>query len=92
MFNVIGGDRKKRALLNILFLLVCCAMLLFLLNAPKETTSKLPHDPQHIRFQSIKNKKDAEKFCEECHFPNGQAPLPDNHPPKFRCLLCHKTT
>jgi hypothetical protein len=36
------------------------------------------------------DKKAAEKFCEECHNPEGVAPLPENHPPKYRCLFCHK--
>jgi len=84
------GERKNRAVYNILFILLCLAILLFLLNAPEETTSKLPNDAQHARFQAMKNKKEAEKFCEECHSPQGQVPLPENHPPKFRCLLCHK--
>jgi hypothetical protein len=36
-------------------------------------------------------KKAAEKFCEECHNPEGEAgPLPKDHPPKYRCLFCHK--
>jgi cytochrome c553 len=85
------GERKNRAVYNILFILLCLAILLFLLNAPKETTAKLPHDAQHARFQAMNNNKEAEKFCGECHSPNGQAPLQENHPPKFRCLFCHKT-
>jgi hypothetical protein len=36
------------------------------------------------------DKKEAEKFCEECHSPEGVAPLPEDHPPKYRCLFCHK--
>jgi hypothetical protein len=35
-------------------------------------------------------KKEAEQFCESCHAPGKEAPLPDNHPPKYRCLFCHK--
>ena len=34
-------------------------------------------------------KKDAEKNCESCHEANG-IKLPANHPPKHRCLFCHK--
>jgi hypothetical protein len=26
----------------------------------------------------------------ECHSPDGVFPLPDGHPPKYRCLFCHK--
>jgi hypothetical protein len=85
------GKRKQRALSNLLFIVVCIVILIFLLNAPKETTVKLPNDMQHIRFHAMKNKKEAEKFCGECHSPNGKAPLSEKHPPKFRCLFCHKT-
>lgn len=34
-------------------------------------------------------KKDAEKLCEPCHQQNN-IKLPPNHPPKYRCLFCHK--
>jgi hypothetical protein len=83
--------RKGRALANIIFIVLCLAILIFLLNAPKETTVKLPNDEQHSRFHALKNKKEAEKFCGECHSPNGRVPLSDKHPPKYRCLFCHKT-
>ncbi|MGW8194256.1 MAG: hypothetical protein ACWGOX_08325 [Desulforhopalus sp.] len=83
---------KKSRLLNILFLLVCAAVLIFLLNAPEETTSPLPHDENHKRFYEIKGKKEAEKYCIECHDDNKVAPLPADHPPKYRCLFCHKRT
>lgn len=34
-------------------------------------------------------KKDAEKLCEPCH-AQYNIKLPPNHPPKHRCLFCHK--
>jgi hypothetical protein len=34
-------------------------------------------------------KKEAEKLCEPCHNAQG-IKLPPNHPPKHRCLFCHK--
>ncbi len=34
-------------------------------------------------------KKEAEKLCEPCHAAQG-IKLPPNHPPKHRCLFCHK--
>jgi cytochrome c553 len=82
-------DKNKTWLYNMLFLLVCGAILLFLWNAPAETTKKLPQDAIHLKFHTME-KKDAEKFCEECHNPKGEVPLPKNHPPKYRCLFCHK--
>ena len=82
---------KKRNILiyNILFIVVCAGLFLFLWNAPEESTTYLPNDEDHAKFMKM-NKKEAEKFCEECHYPEGEAPLPEDHPPKYRCLFCHK--
>ncbi len=74
---------------NLAFLAFCTGLLLFLWNAPPETTIKLPNDEIHARFHHMK-KRDAEAFCIKCHNPKGTAPLPKNHPPKYRCLFCHK--
>ena len=35
------------------------------------------------------DKKGAEVYCEPCHKEKGVA-YPPNHPPKNRCLFCHK--
>jgi hypothetical protein len=75
---------------NVLFVIVCAGILIFLLNAPEETTSPLPHDEIHNRFHEIEGKKEAEKYCLSCHDQDKEAPLPENHPPKYRCLFCHK--
>ncbi|MDT8442414.1 MAG: cytochrome c [Desulfuromonadales bacterium] len=67
-------------------------ILAFLLQAPPESTSRVPYDDTHQRFYDIvraDGKKAAEKYCEECHNENG-VPFPDGHPPKARCLFCHK--
>jgi hypothetical protein len=80
----------KILIYNVLFLVVGGAILAFLLNAPKETTHRMPRDDNHRRFYEM-DKKAAEKFCLDCHTAEGQAgPLPKDHPSKFRCLLCHK--
>ena len=55
-------------------------------------TARVPYDDNHARFYRIvpeEGKKAAEKFCGECHNEEG-VPFPANHPPKFRCLFCHK--
>jgi hypothetical protein len=75
---------------NILFVIVCAGILIFLLNAPEETTSPLPHDEIHNQFHQIEGKKEAEQHCLSCHDQDKEAPLPEGHPPKFRCLFCHK--
>lgn len=82
-------NKNKTLIYNILFAVVCGGIFLLLLNAPKETTARLPLDDIHLKFQSME-KKTAEKFCEACHNPDGPAPLPKGHPPKYRCLFCHK--
>lgn len=83
------APNKKNLLLNLLFAAVCLGVFLFLWNAPPETTAKIPHDQDHQRFFAME-RKEAEKFCEECHRPEGTSPLPSEHPPKYRCLFCHK--
>lgn len=35
------------------------------------------------------DRKEAEKLCEPCHRERG-VPFPPKHPPKNRCLFCHK--
>ncbi len=35
------------------------------------------------------DKKAAERLCEPCHQQN-RIVLPPNHPPKNRCLFCHR--
>ncbi len=83
-------DKKLKIILfNILFIAVCAGIFLFLWNAPPETTRKIPHDEDHLRFVEMK-KKAAEKFCGDCHGEKGVYPLPETHPPKYRCLFCHK--
>ena len=81
--------RLKNYIYNALFVLCGAGILTFLLFAPPETTKPLPHDQNHERFMTMK-KKEAEKHCETCHSSAGKRPLPENHPPKYRCLFCHK--
>ena len=64
----------------------------FIIISGKEKTTRIPKDEIHTKFFPIVHsdgKKAAEKFCGECHKPDG-VPFPDDHPPKFRCLFCHK--
>lgn len=81
---------RKILALNAAFILAAAAILIFLLNAPEETTTRLPHDEIHEKFHAIESKKEAEKSCADCHSENGVSPLPEKHPPKYRCLFCHK--
>ncbi len=80
---------KKR---DMLLLLGAVLLVAFLWMAPDETTTHMPKDDNHLRLYKImqeEGKKAAEKFCEDCHNQDG-VPFPKDHPPKNRCLLCHK--
>lgn len=81
---------RKTLVLNSIFVLVSAAIVLFLLKAPEETTSRLPLDETHRPFQSGMGKKEAETHCGRCHGAKGESPLPQGHPPPYRCLFCHK--
>ncbi len=80
---------NKTLIYNLIFIFVCVSGFLFLWNAPPESTTFLPHDEDHEKFFPM-GKKEAEKFCDACHNPDGVYPLPEDHPPKYRCLFCHK--
>ncbi|MDR2549211.1 MAG: hypothetical protein LBD10_03280 [Desulfobulbus sp.] len=82
-------SNRKKLLANGLFIAGSLVILGVLLDAPPETTKPLPHDQNHERFMAM-DKKEAERFCEQCHAPGKQVPLPANHPPPNRCLFCHK--
>ena len=74
---------KKKLISNIIFIVIGITIILILLKAPKPTTPPIPKDKNHKIFFKMK-KLEAEKHCEKCH-----KKLPKNHPPKYRCLLCH---
>jgi hypothetical protein len=82
--------KKKALVFNVIFVVLCTAILVFLLQAPDESTPFLPQNDTHAPFFLIKSKKQAEKTCLDCHGPEGDAPLQEGHPPKYRCLFCHK--
>lgn len=88
--NTRSHSKKKILFLNILFWTFCLFIVTFLLRAPEETTPFLPHDNHHEQYHLVESKKAAEKFCLECHSDEGEVPLTAEHPPKFRCLFCHK--
>jgi hypothetical protein len=77
-----------------LFLSLIGAVLAFVfMISGKETTKKVPfdetHRPMYEVLRSTGSKVKAEQRCEGCH--NGtKIPFPKDHPPKNRCLFCHK--
>jgi cytochrome c553 len=83
---------KKRDILVLLGGLIILAVLWM---APAETTTHVPKDETHLKFYDMvqkegkAGKKHAEEFCQNCHNQD-QVQFPADHPPKLRCLFCHK--
>lgn len=48
-----------------------------------------PDAPLFRRLFFKPDKKRAETYCQPCHTARGVG-FPPNHPPKNRCLFCHK--
>ena len=83
---------KKERLRDLLLLTIGVAIVAFLWVAPEATTTRFPVDDTHKPYNEIvkkDGKKAAEKHCGECHNEQGVT-FPKGHPPKFRCLFCHK--
>lgn len=73
--------------------MIVVVLAIFIGLTGKEKTKKVPLDDRHKPFYETyaktHSKREAEKGCETCHNENG-VKFPPNHPPKNRCLLCHK--
>jgi hypothetical protein len=79
---------------DLLFFAFAAAVLaVVILISGKETTKKVPYDAVHRATYDVLAKtgsrKEAERGCENCHNEK-MNPLPAHHPPKDRCLFCHK--
>ncbi|MBC8208138.1 MAG: hypothetical protein H8E79_03085 [Desulfobulbaceae bacterium] len=84
------AKKKNTLFLNVAFVAVGAVILVFFLRAPEVTTPRLPHDEIHDPFRPMK-KREADKQCESCHYPQGEAPMPAVHPiTTERCLFCHR--
>ena len=55
------NKRKNILIYNLIFIVVCAGLFMFLWNAPEETTKHLPNDADHAKFMKM-DKKEAEKF------------------------------
>ena len=59
----------------------------------EEKTKFVPNNEIHAKVYEVMkqtgSKREAEKDCEKCHQEMG-VPYPKDHPPKNRCLFCHK--
>jgi uncharacterized paraquat-inducible protein A len=79
---------------DLIFLAVGIIIIIFFSMAPPETTVHVPNDKTHAQVRATaeeEGKKEAEKQCKKCHNQENM-PLSENHPPKYRCLFCHKTS
>ena len=47
------------------------------------------HRPSYAALRSGQSRVAVELVCSTCH-SKSSLPLPDGHPPKEQCLLCHK--
>jgi hypothetical protein len=47
------------------------------------TKRYVPVDEHHPRPLAV-------ELCRDCHAPGKMAPQPASHPPKEKCLLCHR--
>ena len=89
-FVVIDKKKSKKIIFyNVIFILVCGGIFLFLWNAPPETTPKFLHGPDHDKLYKIK-KREAEKLCLDCHKVEGPGPIPATTYCTNRCFFCHK--
>ncbi len=73
--------------------LMGAVVLIFILISGKEKTKKVPYDEAHRPFYDLLKKTgskiETEKGCVSCH-NDANIPFPKGHPPKNRCLLCHR--
>ena len=80
---------KKR---DLIFIAIAALIVLVLWAAPPETTIRVPYDDNHRELKATQDregKKKTEEICRTCH-NDTDMPLSKTHPPKYRCLFCHK--
>lgn len=77
--------------------LVVVVLTFFFAISGREKTKTVPfdevHKPFYETYAKTGSKKETEKGCQTCHNEAPTPPVPPfppNHPPKNRCLFCHK--
>ncbi len=84
--------KKRSRVIDIVLIAAGVILVLVLWQAPPVSTARMPYDDTHREFYDLvrtEGKKAAEARCETCHNAE-MVPFPPDHPPKYRCLLCHK--
>ncbi len=81
----------KKDLLTIAAVAVVIVALIMITG--HEKAKRVPVDEKHRAFyEAMKkggNRIEVERGCITCHGPES-IPLPEKHPPKEQCLICHK--
>jgi hypothetical protein len=67
----------------LLYLAFVAAVLAFFFAISGTKAPRIPADPQHPAGA-------LETECVACHGAYKDHPLPEKHPPKEKCLSCHK--
>jgi hypothetical protein len=85
--------KLRRADIAFIVLIPVVLLCLWLLTT-EQTTLRIPRDGDHsesLQTYRTGGKKEAERVCRTCHGDKG-IPLSETHPPKYRCMFCHKPT
>ena len=83
--------KLRRADILFIIMILLVVLCLWLLTT-EQTTLRIPLDNDHresLQAYRTEGKKAAEQLCNTCH-ADGLLPLSEGHPPKYRCMFCHK--
>jgi hypothetical protein len=72
---------------------VAVVLVVLIMSTTREKAKRVPVDDKHRAFYEAMEKGrdriETERDCITCHNPHAIA-LPEKHPPKEQCLICHK--
>ncbi len=72
---------------------VAVVLVVLIMSTTREKAKRVPADDKHRAFYEAMEKGrdriETERNCITCHNPQAIA-LPERHPPKEQCLICHK--
>jgi len=75
-----------------MIVLVVAALTLLIMSTVRKKAKRVPANDKHRAFYEAmekgNNRIGVEKGCITCHNPQA-IPLPEKHPPKEQCLICH---
>ena len=72
---------------------VAVVLVVLIMSTTREKAKRVPVDDKHRAFYEAMEKGrdriETERDCIICHNPHAIV-LPEKHPPKEQCLICHK--